>query len=153
MVNINPLLNLQQINLKKQFLIKKDLLEAIYSVMTLMKMAWNFQRLVLKGLSHFLDYQRLLIMHQFISQIKESKVFYYKVMKKMILEQKKPQLKINHFLDYQENLFLDCLEFQYLVKKLECQLCQSNKQLHNKFQFKSLLLQDKLEDQSFKKKN
>jgi len=92
-------------------------------------------------------------MHQFISQIKESKVFYYKVMKKMILEQKKPQLKINHFLDYQENLFLDCLEFQYLVKKLECQLCQSNKQLHNKFQFKSLLLQDKLEDQSFKKKN
>jgi hypothetical protein len=92
-------------------------------------------------------------MHQFISQIKESKVFYYKVMKKMILEQKKPQLKINPFLDYQENLYLDCLEFHYLVKKLECQLCRSNKRPHNQFPFKNLLLQDKLDHQLFKKKN
>jgi hypothetical protein len=64
-------------------------------------------------------------------------------MKKMILVQKKPRLKINPFLDFQENLFLDCLEFQYLVRKLECQLYQSNKLPHNQLRFKSPLLQDK----------
>ena len=148
MVNINLLQSLQQIYHKQQFLAKKDQLLAICLVMILMKMVWNFQRLLLWGQSHFLDYQRLLLMHQFISQIKESKVFYYKVMKKMILEPKKLILKINPSLG-----FLDYPEFHYQVKKLVCQLCQSNNQANNQSQFKSLLLQDKLEDQLFKKKN